>query len=941
MRILPAMSFPKKHFSCFLFFTFAFFLSAHATHYRAGEIVYSLIGNFQYKCSVITYSKISSWQADRDLVELNWGDGHIDTIARVNGPINGNGFPDGEDIGNDIKRNIYIGYHTYPGAPPPCQPNDCRFYIISFFDMNRIDGINNIQDGNSVNIPFYVEDTLKFPTDISNIGLNSSPILYHYPIDYANVNDTFYHNPLAIDPDGDSLEFTLMTPLQDKQLGANIQVPLYKQPDIYCHTNGFPVNTFTLDRNNGQIVWATPCKVGIFNIAIMIREFRNGICIGTMIRDMQIIVLPNNNDPPQISFVPDTCIHAGETLSFNVTATDPNAGQTITLSADGASFYVPVSPSVFPTVSGANSVTGNFTWITICDHVRKSPYLTLFEAKDNAIFQGIAAPLVDLQPMNITVVAPPVQNLTAVATPQSVTLNWQNPYVCASSPDFRGFSVWRKVGCDSFVPSYCETGLDGHGYTKLTGANIFTYTYTDFTTVVGQQYSYRVLAHFSKVSPNGIFFYDFAVSIASDEVCVFMPVSVPVMLNVDVQVTDLANGQIFVRWSKPRAGGLNLDSLQNLPPYRFDLYRGSGFNFSNPVLINTGADAASYSAIADTFYTDNSLDTKTSPWSYRVFFYSNNDTVGFSSIASSIYLNVNSSDQSLSLNWNENVPWMNDSFSVFRLNKITSLFDSIGVSYSHTYADTGLINDSTYCYYVKGFGKYTVGGFPQPLINKSEEDCEVPIDTTAPCPPTLTVRNDCPQYENQPWDVQQFINYLSWTLQNDTCSSDITHYYIYRGDDSTGMTLIDSITSKDDTTYQHILTGSLAGCYAVTALDRIGNESRFSNVFCIDNCPYYILPNTFTPNGDGANETFHPFHPYRFVPKIEMKIFNRWGELVFETEDPEINWNGKVNNSGKDCNDGVYLYAGYYYEQRLSGLVKHPLSNQKKGGGFIHLIRGK
>jgi hypothetical protein len=69
---------------------------------------------------------------------------------------------------------------------------------------NRIDGINNIDNGNSVNIPFYVEDTLKFPTDAANIGLNNSPILLYPPIDYANVNDTFYHNPLAYDPDGDS-----------------------------------------------------------------------------------------------------------------------------------------------------------------------------------------------------------------------------------------------------------------------------------------------------------------------------------------------------------------------------------------------------------------------------------------------------------------------------------------------------------------------------------------------------------------------------------------------------------------------------------------------------------------------------------------------------------------------------------------------------------------
>jgi len=215
------------------------------------------------------------------------------------------------------------------------------------------------------------------------------------------------------------------------------------------------------------------------------------------------------------------------------------------------------------------------------------------------------------------------------------------------------------------------------------------------------------------------------------------------------------------------------------------------------------------------------------------------------------------------------------------------------------------------------------------------------VDTVPPCPPTLTVTNDCDQYSGQVWQNAQYINHLKWSNQQDTCAGDIERYYVYYGNDSTGMVLLDSLSAKEDTTYEHILTDNLAGCYAVTAVDRIGNESRFSNVFCIDNCPYYVLPNAFTPNGDGKNDLFHPFKPYRFVPKIEMRIYNRWGEEVFRTEDPEINWDGKDQKTGKPLSDGVYLYAGFYYEQHLDGLVKKPLSGEKKGGGFIHLMRGK
>ena len=47
------------------------------------------------------------------------------------------------------------------------------------------------------------------------------------------------------------------------------------------------------------------------------------------------------------------------------------------------------------------------------------------------------------------------------------------------------------------------------------------------------------------------------------------------------------------------------------------------------------------------------------------------------------------------------------------------------------------------------------------------------------------------------------------------------------------------------------------------------------------------------------------------------------------------------DKNGKDVSEGVYLYAGYYYEQHANGLVRKPLSNEKKGGGFIHLIRNE
>ena len=112
---------------------------------------------------------------------------------------------------------------------------------------------------------------------------------------------------------------------------------------------------------------------------------------------------------------------------------------------------------------------------------------------------------------------------------------------------------------------------------------------------------------------------------------------------------------------------------------------------------------------------------------------------------------------------------------------------------------------------------------------------------------------------------------------------------------------------------------TMAGCYAVTAVDSFGNESKFSKKVCIDVCKDYVLPNIFTPNGDGVNDKFRP-GPFRFVEKVDIKIFNRWGMLVFHTTDPEINWDGKIMGTNQLVSEGVYYYSCDVYEHRLTGI---------------------
>jgi len=170
----------------------------------------------------------------------------------------------------------------------------------------------------------------------------------------------------------------------------------------------------------------------------------------------------------------------------------------------------------------------------------------------------------------------------------------------------------------------------------------------------------------------------------------------------------------------------------------------------------------------------------------------------------------------------------------------------------------------------------------------------------------------------------------------ETCAEtdDVIRYNIYYAPTlNTTLEFLESTFDRIDTTLVHQPEFGIAGCYAVSALDSLSNESVLSNIICVDNCPEYELPNTFTPNGDGQNDLFIPY-PYLFIDHIELNVFNQWGQLVFQTTDQDINWNGK-NLNGNDLAEGVYYYTCKVFENRVAGITESPdiLS------GFIQLMR--
>lgn len=78
----------------------------------------------------------------------------------------------------------------------------------------------------------------------------------------------------------------------------------------------------------------------------------------------------------------------------------------------------------------------------------------------------------------------------------------------------------------------------------------------------------------------------------------------------------------------------------------------------------------------------------------------------------------------------------------------------------------------------------------------------------------------------------------------------------------------------------------------------------------------YWLPNAFTPNEDGHNDTYRGSGIVEGMKDFGLKIFNRWGEQIFETTDPTEGWNGLKNNRGEPSPQGVYLCVVTYKSPR-------------------------
>lgn len=943
-----------------LFFILLFVkIEALATHIRAGEITAVRISqtSLRYRFTLIIYSDTESSTVPVFAGGFfNFGQGRTIGLNGSNNNreilINESVFFEETAITSDTRVTVIQFEHTFdaPGV-----------YVVSYTEQNRNNEILNINGGRSQEVAFHIETVLRIDP---GLDVNATPQLTIPPIDRACVGARFIHNPGAFDPDGDSLAYRMVDILQDRGVPVLGYVPLNNPAISNMREDGGSPALFEIDPITGDFVWDAPMVAGEYNAAFIVEEWRFSQLtnqyelLGYVTRDMQILVEDCDNERPELEVPADTCIEAGTLLEEIIRGTDPD-NNLIQIEAFGGVFDLNPNPAQFIPAPEfrREPIEHTFKWQTDFSHVRTRPYEVRFKISDIPTDPD-APSLVDFATWNITVVAPAPTGLSSgILDARSIQLAWDSYLGRNFNPVMK---VYRRVDSFDFIPENCNLGIpDGSGYELISTLPISNNSFVDTNEIrPGVNYCYRIVAEFPL--PKG------GISYASIETCTTIPLDVPAITNVSIEETDTNNGEAFIRWTSP----LEIDQTLFPPPFRYELIRYNGFSGS--------AGRIQVASTTDTVFTDTGLNSLDIPYHYQVRFYDSGDNlIDSSAMASSVRLDALGLTKAVELSWQADVPWSNrvQSFPYHYIMRNRTdaaandentfeLIDSVLVtSRGFKYLDDGrfngidLFDDREYCYIVTTQGSYGNPLIPDPLINKSQKICIQPNDDIAPEEPEIEIPVDgkeinglivlespnCGDLENLGCAFSNFSNTINWTSSN--TDGDIASFNVYfspTGEEGS----FNLVGNSRITRFTHTGLSSFKGCYRVSALDRSNNESALSDPICFDNCPNYELPNTFTPNGDGLNDTFRAFdRPNgkcpRFVESVEFQVFNRWGGQELYSYDSRsetepnffIDWDGKDKN-GKEVVDGTY-----FYRVVVTFDVFDPAKRQQEFKNWVKIVR--
>jgi gliding motility-associated-like protein len=186
-------------------------------------------------------------------------------------------------------------------------------------------------------------------------------------------------------------------------------------------------------------------------------------------------------------------------------------------------------------------------------------------------------------------------------------------------------------------------------------------------------------------------------------------------------------------------------------------------------------------------------------------------------------------------------------------------------------------------------------------------------------------------------DNLNLINTLTWS-KYEGFNGSILYYNVYRGVDGVFDPGVFVTVPADQNFYVDMVKSGLefSGkiCYYVQAVEAINiygyREVSYSNTVCPVFEPLIYVPNSFTPNDDDLNEVFIPKFDMIDVNEYQFTIFDRWGQVIFQTKESSEGWDGKIDLSGKIAPNGSYMYVVQIRDGNQQEIIKR---------GHVNVIR--
>ncbi|MDN5201362.1 gliding motility-associated C-terminal domain-containing protein [Fulvivirgaceae bacterium BMA10] len=351
-----------------------------------------------------------------------------------------------------------------------------------------------------------------------------------------------------------------------------------------------------------------------------------------------------------------------------------------------------------------------------------------------------------------------------------------------------------------------------------------------------------------------------------------------------INAFDACNGTIL---SSDTLCSINLEAIAN-DSFNELNWLTSSINFSNIDIEKDGASLTSIGSPSISNYQDNDVICNID-YCYQlrlnythggVSISATQCVTAFSTITpeSISELTASVSGKEITIDWDAPVNFTVDTYFVERsING--GVYERVGSTTSNSFVDSGLrTSNDTHCYFIQ---------YTDQCGNASEPG-------RISCAILLSL-------DKNPNIVGQ--NFLSWT-NYEGWTSGVNSYFLEKLDENGN--LISSQNVGGSLSYSdNINSTEQIFQYRIRAIsnDATPKES-FSNTILVISEAAVAVPGAFTPNGDGLNDILEA--KGKFINEFSMHIFTRWGELLFQSDNKDVGWDGTFN--GKLMPEGTYIY---------------------------------